>query len=83
MVDASLWFDDEPFSAAELGGILPADDLATIQRIAHGEVTARVRRAADPVLHHAAGPLPRARGAGRSATRASGATSGWPGSLEA
>ena len=37
-VDASLWFDDVPFSAAELGGILPAGELATIQRIAHDEV---------------------------------------------
>jgi hypothetical protein len=37
-VDASLWFDDVPFTAAELGGTLPAEDLATIQRIAHDEV---------------------------------------------
>ena len=37
-VDASLRFDDVPFSASELGGILPADELATIERIAHGEV---------------------------------------------
>ena len=37
-VDASIWFDEVAFSAAELGGILPAGELATIQRIAHGEV---------------------------------------------
>ncbi len=37
-VHASLWFDDVPFSAAELGGTLPREDLATIQRIAEEEV---------------------------------------------
>ena len=38
-MEASLWFDDVPFSAAELGEPLTAGrDLATIQRTAHGEV---------------------------------------------
>jgi hypothetical protein len=36
-VHASLWFD-EAFSAAELGGALPPEELGTIQRIAEDEV---------------------------------------------
>jgi len=37
-VHAAFWFDDVAFSAAELGGALPHEDIATIQQIADGEV---------------------------------------------
>ena len=55
-LQASLWFDEGPFRAAELGGTVPAGDLATIQRIAHDEV----RRAfAGLPIRFAATPLAR------------------------